>query len=209
MKYILTQDQLEILKRHIQPSDVAVKNICDSEKFCSAQGKITFGQLRALVESATKKKMFKNVGEGGIKATIRLLPWFIPQLFIAGAIAGVMRAANKILTPSLEQTNNYKTFWGKAIMKSFQIAEGDLHFSDPLSRIFFISDGLMTMLDEKYKLKFAQYIANLASLQPDDKEVPEFFVENELRNWLNETFLLNPPLKPKTKFKPMKLKITD
>ena len=193
MKYILTQDQLEILKRHIQPSDVAVKNICDSEKFCSAQGKITFGQLRALVESATKKKIFKNVGEGGIKATIRLLPWFIPQLFIAGAIAGVMRAANKILAPSLEQTNNYKTFWGKAIMKSFQIAEGDLHLSDPLSRIFFISDGLMTMLDEKYKLKFAQYIANLASLQPDDKEVPEFFVENELRNWLNETFLLNPP----------------
>ena len=79
MKYILTQDQLEILKRHIQPSDVAVKNICDSEKFCSAQGKITFGQLRALVESATKKKIFKNVGEGGIKATIRLLPWFIPN----------------------------------------------------------------------------------------------------------------------------------
>jgi hypothetical protein len=207
MKYIVTQDQFEELKKHIEPSTTVKQNICNSEKFCSAQGKITFGQLKALVGSATKKKIFKDVGQGGIKATIRLLPWFIPQLFIAGSIAGVMRAANKLLTPSLEQTYNYKTFWSKIIMKSFQIAEGDMNLSDPLTKIFFISDGLMTMLDEKYKLKFAQYIANIASLQPDDKEVPEFFVENELRNWLNEKFLLNPPLKPKTKFKPMKLKV--
>jgi hypothetical protein len=83
-------------------------------------------------------------------------------------------------------------------MKSFQIAEGDMNLSDPLTKIFFISDGLMTMLDEKYKLKFAQYIANIASLQPDDKEVPEFFVENELRHWINDKFLLDPPLQPKT-----------
>jgi len=207
MKYIVTQDQFEELKKHIEPSTTVIQNICNSEKFCSAQGKITFGQLKALVGSATKKKIFKDVGQGGVKATIRLLPWFIPQLFIAGSIAGVMRAANKLLTPSLEQTYDYKTFWSKVIMKSFQIAEGDMNLSDPLTKIFFISDGLMTMLDEKYKLKFAQYIANLASLQPDDKEVPEFFVENELRNWLNEKFLLNPPLKPKTKFKPMKLKV--
>ena len=28
----------------IKPSELVKKNICDSEKFCSAQGKITFGQ---------------------------------------------------------------------------------------------------------------------------------------------------------------------
>jgi len=33
---------------------------------------------------------------------------------------------------------------------------------------------------------------------PDDKPVPEFFVENELRNWVNQRFLLDPPLEPKT-----------
>ena len=63
--------------------------------FDKAQGKITFGQLKALVDSATKRRIFKHVGEGGVKATIRLLPWFVPQLFIAGAIAGAVRAANK------------------------------------------------------------------------------------------------------------------
>ena len=196
MRIIIKENQyFKILENtDIEPSKTTVKSICDSEKFCKAQGKITFGQLKAIVESATKRRIFKHVGEGGVKATIRLLPWFIPQLFVAGAIAGVVRAVNKILAPSLTETENYKTFWGKAILKSFKIAEGDINLSDPLSKIFFISDGLMNMLDDRYKVKFAKHIANIASEKPDDEEVPEYFVENELRRWVNEKFLLNPPL---------------
>ena len=53
------------------------------------------------------------------------------------------------------------------------------------------------MLDEKYKLKFARYISNIASEKPDDEIVPDYFVENELRNWLNDKFLLDPPLQLK------------
>jgi hypothetical protein len=52
----------------------------------------------------------------------------------------------------------------------------------------------MTMMDDKYKVKFAKHIAELASEKPDDEEVPEYFVENELRRWINDKFLLNPPL---------------
>ena len=196
--YIVSESQLQKIIEDVEPSKTAVKNICDSEKFCKAQGKITFGQLKALVDSATKKRIFKHVGEGGVKATIRLLPWFVPQLFIAGAIAGAVRAANKILSPSLTETENYKTFWGKAILKSFKIAEGELNLSDPLTKIFFISDGLMTLLDDKYKVKFAKHIADIADSKSDSEEVPEYFVENELRQWINEKFLLNPPLPPKT-----------
>jgi len=209
MKYVVSQSQFEKLKKQIDPSDLALQNICNSEKFCSAQGKITFGQLKAIVESTTRERIFKNVGEGGFKATLRVLPWFLPQLAIAGFVGSATRALNKIFRPTLTETTKYRTWWGKAVMKAFDLVEGDLHLEDPLSRIFFISDGLMTMLDEKYKLKFAQYIANIASLQPDDKEVPEFFVENELRRWLNEKFLLNPPLEPKTKFNKMKIKVTE
>jgi len=196
--YIVSESQLQKIIEDVEPSKTAVKNICDSEKFCKAQGKITFGQLKALVDSATKRRIFKHVGEGGVKATIRLLPWFVPQLFIPGAIAGTVRAVNKILNPSLTETENYKTFWGKAILRSFKIAEGELNLSDPLTKIFFISDGLMTMLDDKYKVKFAKHIANIASEKPDDEEVPEYFVENELRKWVNDKFLLNPALPPKT-----------
>jgi hypothetical protein len=55
----------------------------------------------------------------------------------------------------------------------------------------------MTLMNDKYKIKFARYISTLADSKPDSEPVPEYFVENELRRWLNEKFLLNPPLPPK------------
>ena len=185
------------LSEEIEPSNKAIENICDSKKFCKAQGKITFGQLRELVESAKTKRLLLNIGEGGYKATIRLLPWFLPQLAIAGFTGSLLRAFNKIFKPSLEETTNYKTWWGKTITKIFNLVEGELNINDPLSKIFFISDGLMTLLSEKEKLKFARYIAEVASEKSDNEEVPEYFVENELRTWLNEKFLLDPPLELK------------
>ena len=187
------------LSEEIEPSKTAVKSICDSEKFCTAQGKITFGQLKALVDSATQKRLFKHVGEGGFKATLRLLPWFIPQLALAGFITSSVRAVNKIIRPALAETDNYKTWWGKAVLKSFDLSEGELNMEDPLSRVFFMTTGLMSMLSERYKLSFAKYISELASTMPDNMEVPEFFVENELRHWLNEKFLIDPPLPEITK----------
>ena len=56
----------------------------------------------------------------------------------------------------------------------------------------------MTMLDDKYKIKFARHIANLADSMPNNQEVPEYFVENELRKWVNNKFILDPPIPPKT-----------
>jgi hypothetical protein len=53
------------------------------------------------------------------------------------------------------------------------------------------------MLDDKYKVEFARYIADLVNDKPDNEEVPEYFVENELRNWVNDKFILSPPLPPK------------
>jgi hypothetical protein len=198
MEIILTESQIKKLIENIEPSHTAVDNICKAEKFCKAQGRITFGQLKALVDSAKSERLLKGVGEGGFKALIRLLPWFFPQIAIAGFIGSSVRAMNKILRPTITETQSYKTWWGKAIMKSFDLAEGDLSIEDPLSRVFFISDGLMTMMDDKYKLKFANYISDIAASKPDDEEVPDFFVENELRKWVNEKFLIDPPLPPKT-----------
>ena len=183
----------------VKPSSSTIQTICDSEKFCSAQGKITFGQLKALVDSATNKRLFKHVGEGGFKATLRLLPWFIPQLAVAGFVTSSVRAINKILKPALTETESYKTWWAKAVLKVFDLTEGELNLDDPLSQVFFMTDGLMNMLSDRYKIQFARHVAEVASSMPDDEEVPDFFVENELRSWLNERFLLDPPLEIKTK----------
>ena len=197
-----TNSMLYYRKKNINENEIHVektvlKNICDSEKFCSSQGKITFGQLKAMVDSATNKRLFQHIGEGGFKATIRLLPWFLPQLAIAGFTGSVIRAINKILKPTLSETRNYKTWWGKVVMKMFDFTEGELNLNDPLTKVFFISDGLMGLMDEKYKIKFARHISELATEMPDNQEVPEFFVENELWFWINSKFLLDPPLKYK------------
>jgi hypothetical protein len=195
--YPLSYVSEDSLNENVEPSERAVKNICDAKKFCDAQGKITFGQLKEIVTNAKAQRLFQNIGEGGYKATLRLLPWFLPQLAIAGFTGSILRAFNKIFRPSLEETTGYKTWWGKTIMKVFNLVEGELGITDPLSKIFFISDGLMTMIDDKLKVRFARHIAEVASKKPDDEEVPEFFVENELRKYLNEKFLLDPPLSPK------------
>ena len=55
----------------------------------------------------------------------------------------------------------------------------------------------MNLMNSENKLKFAYHISEIASTQPDDEAVPEFFVENELRSWINQRFLLDPPLQPK------------
>ena len=184
---------------YVSPSKKVYIDVCQKEKFCEKQGPITFGQLKKIVETAQKKNLFYDIGEGVYKATIRLIPWFFPQIAIAGALGSSVRAFNKIIKPGLENTTGYKSWWGKTIMKVMDTAEGNIPTKkDPLSKIFFISDGLLFMLDKKYKRKFARYISEVAASKPDSEPVPEYFVENELRSWINQKFILNPPLPPKT-----------
>jgi hypothetical protein len=186
------------LKGVVSPSQKVVSNVCRREMICDEQGKITFGQLERLIKAAQRKKMGLNVGEGIYKSFIRLLPWFIPQIAIGAFVGSGMRGINKVIKPSLEGTKGYKTWWGRMVLGVMNIAEGDLPVGDPFSKIFFISDGLLEMLGEKYKFKFARYISEIAANKPDNEEVPEFFVENELRNYLNQKFLIDPPLQPKS-----------
>lgn len=178
----------------VSPSKKVVSNVCRREMICDEQGKITFGQLERLIKSSQKKRIGLDVGEGVYKSFIRLLPWFIPQIAIGAFIGSGMRGINKVLKPALESTKGYKTWWGKMVLGIMNIAEGDLPTGDAFSKIFFISDGLLEMLDDKYKHKFARYISEIAISKPDNEPVPEFFVENELRDYINQKFLLNPPL---------------
>ncbi len=182
------------IKGIVSPSKKVVSNVCRREMICNEQGKITFGQLEKLIKASQRKKMGLNIGEGVYKSFIRLLPWFIPQIAIGAFVGSGMRGLNKVIKPSLEGTKGYKTWWGKMVLGVMNIAEGDLPVGDPFSKIFFISDGLLEMLGEKYKFKFARYISEIASNKPETEEVPEYFVENELRNYLNQKFLLDPKL---------------
>ena len=196
---IYTGGKTDPEKGYVAPSKEVTNNICDVEGFCNDQGPITFGQLKALVEEATRKRIGADIGRGIFKSVWRIAPFFIPQILLAAVGVTVTRAFNKIITPALTDTKGYKSWWGKAVLKAMDVAEGDYIpdvalGDDPLSKVFFISDGLMAMIKDKYKLKFARYVANYAATRPDNEPVPEWFVENLLRDYLNQKFLLNPPL---------------
>ena len=178
----------------VSPSKKVISNVCVRTQICDEQGPITFGQLELLIKAAQRKKIGVNMGEGVYKSFIRLLPWFVPQIAIAAFIGSSVRASNKIVKPALEGTKGYKRWWGKAVKNVMNLAEGELPTTDPLSKIFFISDGTLEMLNENARLKFTRYVAEVASSKPKNEVVPDYFVENELRGWLNSKFLLNPPL---------------
>ena len=72
----------------------------------------SFGQLRALVETATKKRIAADMGRGAFKTLWRLVPFFIPQLLLAAVGVTATRAINKIVTPALKDTGGYKSWWG-------------------------------------------------------------------------------------------------
>ena len=184
---------------YVAPSSDVTDNICKVEGFCEEQGPITFGQLKLLVEEATSKRIKADIGRGIFKSLWRIVPFFVPQILLAAVGVTVTRAFNKIITPALKDTRGYKSWWGKAVLKAMDVAEGDYIpdvalGDDPLSKIFFISDGLMSMIKDKYKLKFARYVSEYASTRPNNEPVPDWFVENLLRDYLNQKFLLNPPL---------------
>lgn len=81
----------------------------------------------------------------------------------------------------------------------FNLVEGELNINDPLFRVFFITDGLMTMINNQDRIKFARHLLNILELESKENNVPDFYVENELRNWVNQKYLLDPPLPPKIK----------
>ena len=198
-EYEYTGGRTDPAKGFVAPSAEVTNNICSVEGFCKAQGPITFGQLKALVEEATKKRIQADMGRGVFKTLWRIIPFFIPQILLAAVGITLTRAINKIITPALTDTRGYKEWWGKLVLKAMDVAEGDYVpdialGDDPFSKIFFISDGLMQMIRDKYKLKFARYVAEVAASKPDNEPVPDWFVENLLRDYLNQKFLLDPPL---------------
>ena len=213
-EYVYTGGETDPAKGFVAPSKEVTDNICTVEGFCQEQGPITFGQLKALVETATKKRIAADMGRGAFKTLWRIIPFFIPQILLAAVGVTATRAINKMVTPALKDTRGYKSWWGKVVLKAMDIAEGDYIpdvalGDDPLGKVFFVSDGLLQMIKDKYKLKFARYVADVAATRPDNEPVPDWFVENLLRDYLNQKFLLEPPLQPKRGIEVEDLKPTE
>lgn len=173
-------------------------------KYLQENGKaLTFGMLHALFKDAQQAKKRTDLKVGVIKAVHRIIPMalapFFPILAIIGYIFGTSRAFNKVIAPILaDPGTNYPEFLGKLITSTMKIAEGEIvSVKDRFSRAFVVSDGLVNALKEEVLRDFASYLADKMSKEDSNTEVPDNYIENELKSYLNKRFDVEPeiPLK--------------
>ena len=155
--------------------------------------KFTFGLLNAIFKDALASKKRVELETGAIKMVHRLLPIalapFFPILAIAGYIFGTSRAFNKIMTPILgDPGNEYHGFLKKVIDGSMKIAEGEVHIKDRFTRAFVVNDRLIDAIKPEVLHQFSVDLSNRMSEENPDKEVTEYYIENELKVYLNKNF---------------------
>jgi hypothetical protein len=171
--------------------------------YLKTQGKeIKFGMLLALFKDAQTAKKRTDLKVGIVKAVHRVLPMVISPFFpiaaIFGMILGSTRAFNKILAPILQDSStSYEGFLKQLIDRSMKVAEGEIPVKDRFTRAFVVSDNLVAAIRPEVLQQFSNELSKKMSLLDPNRTVPEHYIENELKEFLNKNFDVNPaiPLK--------------
>lgn len=169
-------------------------------EFLISEGRsLTFGILHAIYQDTLELHRNYEFKRGSVKALVRMIPMaFSPISMLAsyiGMALGSTRAVNKIIKPILEDPGKtYPDFLKKIISKSMDVFEGEISGDDPIKMAFVVCDGLVDMLSEKVIMEFVVHQSEEMAKESPDDVVPDFYIENELRSYLNDKFKLNPPL---------------
>jgi hypothetical protein len=175
-------------------------------KYLNEKGrKFTFGMLYALFLDAQGAKKKTDLRVGIAKAIHRITPMilapFFPILAIVGYVLGTSRAFNKVIAPILaDPGSDYPAFLNKLITSTMKIAEGEIvPTKDRFTRAFVVSDNIVDVIKEDVLREFAIYLSDKMSRKNSDDEVPENYIENQLKRYLNRRFDIEPeiPLKQK------------
>ena len=159
--------------------------------------KFTFGMLNALFKDSRDAKRRTDIKVGIIKAAHRIIPMalapFFPIVAIIGYILGTSRAFNKVIAPILvEPGNNYPEFLKKLIDATMRVVEGDLTpTKDRFTRAFVISDKIVDVIKPEILQSFSLFLSKKMSLMNPDEEVPDHFIENELKQYINDNYKID------------------
>jgi len=164
--------------------------------------KFTFGILRNIFNDAIAYKKKRELVKGSYKMIHRAIPMILAYvyfpLWLVGNILGFSRALNKVLKPLLKNPeSNYNKFLIKFIKATIAITEGEIKYvigNDWFYNAFVMDDDLLKMLKKEVVRDFAVYLANEMEKEDDDTEVPHHYVENSLKQYLNDNFNINPPM---------------
>lgn len=166
--------------------------------------KFTFGILQAIFKDAIRAKKLTGIKKGIYNiipsvVPLALAPWY-PVLAVIGSIFGASRIFHKIFDPIFNYLNpqsKYTDFLKKMIDTYMMIPEGELPLKDRFTRAFVVSDRFVEAIKPEVLDDFSNYLSEKMSLESEDLEVPEHYIENELKSYLNTRFDINPniPLK--------------
>ena len=182
----------------------------------SKGGVFTFGMLRSIFDDSLNAKKKRDLKKGGYKFFHRAVPYanaalmVNPIIWVIGMVFGSLRAFNKIISQVLKDPgSNYPEFLKKIIIRTMQVAEGDikpLMGEDKFFDLFVVSDEITTIVRKDVLLKFATDLCEKMSKEPDDKKVPDHYIETELKWYLNDRFDLSYTFKKRFKYSNLKMK---
>lgn len=163
------------------------------------ESNIKFGMLKAIYQDAVDYKKKREYKKGIAKFLVRAIPLMIAPIFfpiwLLSQILGTTRAINKVIVPALRM-NSYDSFLKTAIVRTMNFAEGDIKpllGRDLFYDVFHVHDGLINMVRKEHIYEFAAFISNEIQNKNDDQIVPNFWLDNEFRKWLNHKFDLDLP----------------
>ena len=166
--------------------------------------KFTFGILRAIFKDAIEAKKKTKLKKGILSTLPTIIPLamapFFPILAIVGTIFGSSRLAHRIFDTIFEYLNpqsKYTDFLKKTIDTYMMLPEGEVPLKDRFSRAFVVSDRLIEALKPEVVDSFTSFISEKMDKEDNDEVVPDHYIENELKTYLNNNFDIDPqiPLK--------------
>ena len=164
----------------------------------------TFGILRAIFKDAKDAKIRMDAKKAFWQAVPRGLPVllapFFPIVAVVGLILGTSRTFNKIIKPlfnNIDSESKYVDFLKTMVSYYMKVPEGEAPVKDRFSRAFVVTDRLIDAVKPEVIEDFSKKLVLKMDEEPDDKPVPDHYIENELKRYLNSNFDVDPkiPLK--------------
>ena len=166
--------------------------------------KFTFGILNAIFKDAIDAKIKTNIKRGIFNILPSVIPLalipFFPIAAMVSVVFGTSRIFHRIFDPVFDYINphsKYTDFLKMMIDMYMKIPEGDVTFKDRFTRAFVVSDRLVEAIKPEVLQKFSLELSEKMAIIDSNMEVPTHYIENELKNYLNRNFEINPeiPLK--------------
>ena len=166
--------------------------------------KFTFGILNAIFKDAIDAKIKTNIKRGIFNILPSVIPLalipFFPIAAMVSVVFGTSRIFHRIFDPVFDYINphsKYTDFLKMMIDMYMKIPEGDVTFKDRFTRAFVVSDRLVEAIKPEVLQKFSLELSEKMASIDSNMEVPTHNIENELKDYLNRNFEINPeiPLK--------------